>query len=70
VVFLSYNLIAGNVMKEIYDFARYDFYVGQYLKIATYNSRFNVYARTIFRKKLKSFSITQDITFILGKVLK
>jgi hypothetical protein len=37
VVFLSYNLIAGNAMKEIYDFARYDFYVRHYFKIATNN---------------------------------
>jgi hypothetical protein len=43
-------------MKEIYDSARYEFY-----------TKYNVYARTIFRKKLKSFSITQYITFILGK---
>jgi hypothetical protein len=37
------------------------------LNCFTHNSRYNIYARTIFRKKLKSFNITQDITFILGK---
>jgi hypothetical protein len=56
-------------MKEIYGLARYryDFYFRQFFKTATYNSRYNVYARTIFRKKLKSFSITQNITFIQNK---
>jgi hypothetical protein len=37
------------------------------LRIASYNLRYNLYARTFFRKKLKSFRITQDITFTLGK---
>jgi hypothetical protein len=35
VVFLRYNLIAGSVMKENYDFARYDFYVRQNLNCYT-----------------------------------
>jgi hypothetical protein len=64
-VFLSYNLTAGNVMKKIMISLDMTFMSEKNLNCYTYNSRYNVYARKIFRKKLKSLSITQDIMVIL-----
>jgi hypothetical protein len=68
VVFLSYNLIAWNVMKKTYDFARYDFYVRQNFKLLYLQLKIQCLCSDNFYKKMNMIFYNSRYNAIAWKI--